>query len=167
MNDYKNFIKSIENENHYTIKVKGTDVGKPNAFNYSLIIIKKALVNYFVKHKSIYDTINENQKLIDYQIVKKRTNKTKYIIRHANEDKITVLPDKVLRLFPVIKGGVLITTDTFKQVPEVPKQSIIVKDNILNLTINDIPNFDINYYINAFNDKLDQWMNGPHINEII
>lgn len=156
MDGYKNFIKNIEKKNGYSLKVKGGDVGKPNAFNYSLIIIKKALVNYFVEGKSIYDTINENQDLIDYQIVKKRTNKTKYM----DVDKQILLPDKVLRLFPVTKGGIRILTDTYKQVPEVPENALLVKENIIGKTIKDIPNFDINYYVNAFNDKLEQWLTG-------
>ena len=71
MADYSTFLKNIEKKNGYKIKVKGGSVGKPNCFNKSLIIIKKAIVNYFVENKSIYDTINENQELIDYQIIKK------------------------------------------------------------------------------------------------
>ena len=156
MSDYKSFIKDIENRNGFTVKVKGTDVGKPNCFNNSLVILKKALVNYFVEGKSIYDTIRENQALIDYQIIKKRSSKTKYMDFTNNE----LLPDKVLRLFPVTKGGMKIMTDTFKQVPDVPEQSVLIKENIQNMTINDIKNFDINYYIKAFNDKLEAWLNG-------
>ena len=156
MSDYKSFIKDIENRNGFTVKVKGTDVGKPNCFNNSLVILKKGLVNYFVEGKSIYDTIRENQSLIDYQIIKKRSSKTKYMDFTNNE----LLPDKVLRLFPVTEGGMKIMTDTFKQVPDVPEQSVLIKENIQNMTINDIKNFDINYYIKAFNDKLEAWLNG-------
>ena len=46
--DYKSFIKNIEKQNGYKIKVKGGAVGKPNAFNISLVIYKKGLLNYFV-----------------------------------------------------------------------------------------------------------------------
>ena len=156
MNGYKDFIKNIEKKNGYSLKVKGGDVGKPNEFNYSLVIIKKALVNYFVEGKSIYNTINENQDLIDYQIIKKRSAKTKYMIKDTRE----LLPDKVLRLFPVTKNGICIVTDTYKQVPDVPELAVCIKENIIGKTIKDVPNFDINYYITAFNDKLEQWTIG-------
>lgn len=153
--DYSSFLKNIEKKNGYKIKVKGGEVGKPNAFNYSLIILKKALVNYFLENKSIYETINENQELIDYQIIKKRSSKTTYI--DANNKQL--LKDKVLRLFPVTKGGIVILNSSLSKVPDVPEQSVLIKDNIMNMTIKDIPNFDINYYINAFNDKLEGWLN--------
>lgn len=158
MADYKTFIKELEKKHGVKIKVKGGEVGKPNEFNYSLIILKKALVNYFVDKKSIYDTINENQELIDYQIIKKRSGKTKYLNMNTHKE----LPDKVLRLFPVTEGGMSIVTDTYKKVPEVPENAVLIKDNIQNMTIKDIPNFDINYYISAFNDKLDSWLNGTN-----
>ncbi len=158
MADYKMFIKELEKKHGVKIKVKGGEVGKPNEFNYSLIILKKALVNYFVDKKSIYSTIRENQELIDYQIIKKRTGKTKYLDMNTHKE----LPDKVLRLFPVTTGGVSIVTDTYKKVPEVPEKAVLIKDNIQNMTITDIPNFDVNYYITAFNDKLDSWLNGTN-----
>lgn len=157
MADYKTFIKELEKKHGVKIKVKG-ELGKPNEFNYSLIILKKALVNYFVDKKSIYDTINENQELIDYQIIKKRTGKTKYLDANTQKE----LPDKVLRLFPVTKGGLQIVTDTYKKVPEVPDNALLIKDNIQQMTISDIPNFDINYYINSFNDKIESWLNNTN-----
>lgn len=159
MSTYPDFIKNIEKKHGFKVKVKGGDVGKPNEFNNSLVILKKALVNYFVEGKSIYDTINENQDLIDYQIIKKRSAKTKYMIMNTRE----LLPDKVLRLFPVTKDGVFIVTDTYKQVPDVPEQSVSVKENIIGKTIKDIPNFDINYYVTAFNDRLEQWLHGNNL----
>ena len=156
MSDYPTFLKEIEKKNGYRIKVKGGSVGKPNCFNKSLIIIKKAIVNHFVEGKSIYDTINENQELLDYQIIKKRTAQTKYMDMTHGE----LLPDKVIRVFPVTKGGIQILTHNGSKVPDVPEQCVIIKDNIMNKTIKDIPNFDINYYVKAFNDELDSWLNG-------
>lgn len=161
--DYSTFIKNIEKERNVKIKVKGTDVGKPNVFNKNLLILKKGLINHFVEGKDFLNTIRENQELIDYQIIKKRTAKTKYM----NKDTLEILPDKVLRLFPVTKNGICIVNDKFASIPEVPDQVIIVKDNILNMTINDIPYFDINYYINAFNDKIESWTIGNNILEDI
>lgn len=153
MYDYPQFLKELENKYNCSIKVKG-DIGKPNAFNKSLVIIKKALVNYLLEGKSIYDTINENQKLIDYQIIKKRTALTVYI----NYNDMTTLPDKVLRMFPVTKDGVKILTDKGSAIPDVPESVVIMKDNIIGKTISDIPNFDINYYIDAFNNQLKDWI---------
>src|SRR5574344_757220 len=106
MADYPAFLKEIEKKHGYKLKVKGGSVGKPNAFNKSLIIIKKAIVNYFVEGKSIYDTINENQDLIDYQIIKKRTAQTRYMDMTHQE----MLEDKVIRVFPVTKDGIQILT---------------------------------------------------------
>lgn len=156
MADYPAFLKEIEKKHGYKLKVKGGSVGKPNAFNKSLIIIKKAIVNYFVEGKSIYDTINENQDLIDYQIIKKRTAQTRYMDMTHQE----MLEDKVIRVFPVTKDGIQILTHTGSKVPDVPEQCVIIKDNIIGKTIKDIPNFDINYYVNTFNDELDSWLNG-------
>lgn len=156
MSDYSTFLKEIEKKNGYRIKVKGGSVGKPNCFNKSLIIIKKALVNHFIEGKSIFDTINENQDLIDYQIIKKRTAQTKYMDMTHSE----LLPDKVIRVFPVTKDGIQILTHNGSKVPDVPEQCVIIKDNIIGKTIKDIPNFDINYYVKAFNDELDSWLNG-------
>ena len=125
--EYSTFIKNIEKERNVKIKVKGTDVGKPNVFNKNLLILKKGLINHFVEGKDFLNTIRENQELIDYQIIKKRTAKTKYM----NKDTLEILPDKVLRLFPVTKNGICIVNDKFASIPEVPDQVIIVKDNIL------------------------------------
>lgn len=160
MDSYGPFLKDIEKRNNFIVKCKGSAVGKPNAFNKSLIILKKALVNHFVENKSIYDTIKENQSLIDYQIIKKRTAKTKYI----DADTGALLPDKVLRLFPVTNGGIKILTDAYSKIPDVPDRTILLKENILNMTIQDIPNFDINYYIEAFNSSLESWMTGSSEN---
>lgn len=137
-------------------KFKGGEIGNKNAFNNSLMILNKGLRNYLLYGKSIYDTINENQDLIDYQIVKKRTSKTKYM----NFDEQQLLDDKVLRLFPVTKGGMKILSDKLANIPDVPERSLLVKENIIGKTIKDIPDFDINYYINAFNDKLEKWFKG-------
>lgn len=161
MADYPTFLKEIEKKNGYRIKVKGGSVGKPNAFNKSLIIIKKAIVNYFVEGKSIYDTINENQDLIDYQIIKKRTAQTRYMDMTNGE----LLPDKVIRVFPVTKDGIQILTHNGSKVPDVPDCAVIIKDNIMGKSIKDIKNFDINYYVTAFNDELDSWLNGTGDNE--
>lgn len=156
MADYPTFLKNIEKKNGYRIKVKGGSVGKPNAFNKSLIIIKKAIVNHFVEGKSIYDTINENQELIDYQIIKKRTAQTRYMdMTHK-----IMLEDKVIRVFPVTKEGIQILDHKGSKVPDVPEECVIIKDNIMGKSIRDIPNFDINYYVNKFNDELDSWLNG-------
>ena len=154
MYDYPEFLKAIEEKNNYKIKVKGTAVGKPNPFNKNLVIIKKAIINYFLEGKSVYDTIKENQKLIDYQIIKKRTSQTIFM----DFNSMTILPDKVLRMFPVVKGGLNIMNDKGSKVPDVPDNVVIIKENIIGKTIKDIPNFDINYYINKFNEDLQSWL---------
>lgn len=154
MAHYKKFIKDIEQKNGVKLKVKGGEVGTRSlTFNYSLVILKKAIVNYFVEGKSIYDTINENQELIDYQIIKKRSSATEFINAETNE----VLPDKVLRLFPVTEGGMTIRNKSGDKVPEVPDRIVLIKDNIQNMTIKDVPNLDINYYIQMFNEKKNAW----------
>ena len=79
-------------------------------------------------------------------------------------DKQTLLDDKVLRLFPVTQGGMRLLTDKLSKIPEVPERCILYKDNIMNKTINDIPNFDINYYITGFNDLLDSWLGNSDYN---
>ena len=154
MANYATFLKELGKEQNVKIKVKGGDVGTPNCFNINLIIIKKALVNYLVAGKSVYDTINENQDLIDYQIIKKRSAKTKYVDVTNN----IMLEDKVLRLFPVTKNGIQILTDKMSNIPDVPESTIIVKENIIGKKITDIPHFDINYYVKTFNDRLESWI---------
>lgn len=161
--DYKSFIKNIEKQNGYKIKVKGGAVGKPNAFNISLVIYKKGLLNYFALGKDFLTTIKENQELIDYQIIKKRTAKTKYI----NFDTKELLDDKVLRLFPVTQGGMRLLTDKLSKIPEVPERCILYKENIMNKTINDISDFDINYYVTGFNDLLDSWLGKTDYNPVV
>ena len=79
-------------------------------------------------------------------------------------DKQTLLDDKVLRLFPVTQGGMRLLTDKLSKIPEVPERCILYKDNIMNKTINDIPNFDINYYITGFNDLLNSWLGNSDYN---
>ena len=159
MADYPTFLKEIEKKNNYKIKVKGGSVGKPNCFNRNLIIIKKAIVNHFLEGKSIYDTIRENQDLIDYQIIKKRTAQTKFM----DMTNKMLLPDKVIRVFPVTKDGIEILTHNGSKIPDVPDLVMLIKDNIIGKNINDIPNFDINYYVKAFNDELESWLNSTNI----
>lgn len=154
MADFKTFLKDIENEHNIHIKVKGGKVNLSTCFSYSLVILKKALINYFVFNKSIYDTLKENQELRDYQIIKNTSVKTRYVDATNN----VVLPDKVLRIFPLTKGGIKLTTHGGDKIPDVPEDNVLLyKGDIRNMTINDIPNFDINYYINAFNKALADW----------
>lgn len=148
--NYSDFLSNIENEKGFKIKVKGISVGKPNEFNYSLMIIKKGIINYLINQKSFLQTIQENQELIDYQIIVKSSAKTKYV----DVTNQQMIKDKVLRLFPVTEGGIKITNQNADNVPNVPEQSIIIKDDIRDKTISDIANFDINHYITLFNDKI-------------
>lgn len=160
MANYKKFIKDIEQKRGVKLKVKGGEVGTRSlTFNYSLVILKKAIVNYFVEGKTIYETINENQDLIDYQIIKKRSSATEFINADTNE----LLPDKVLRLFPVTEGGIKIRNRAGDKVPDVPDRTILIKDNIQDMTIKDVPDLDINYYIQMFNDKKAAWTGEANI----
>ena len=168
--NYPKFIKDIEEKRGFKVKVKGGDVGKPNCFNINLVILKKGLVNYFVENKDFLTTIKENQELIDYQIIKKSTTKTKFLQQEPFCDDPTsgvILPDKVLRMFPVTKGGKKILTSSFSNIPDVPERVVIIKENIMNMTINDIENFDINYYISAFNKLVHDWTKGVETNDDI
>jgi len=152
----KEHIKQIEKKNNYYVKTKGSDVSVKNPFNNALAIISKGLINYFLEDKDFITTIKENQDLIDYQIVKKRTAKTIFI----DFDTMTTLDDKVLRLFPVTNDcpdKKTIKNDKGAKVPNVPEYTILVKENIIGKTINDIDYFDLNYYIETFNDSLIAW----------
>lgn len=156
METYADFLKKIEKEKNIKIKVKGTAVGRPNAFNYHLIIIKKGLVNKFLYDKDFIQTMQENQQLIDYQIVKKSTAQTRFLDLNSNEQ----LPDKVIRVFPVISSykGMNIVTISGNKIPDVPENVKLVKENIIDKTIDYVPELDLQYYIDAFNNAYEMWI---------
>ena len=157
METYADFLKKIEKEKNIKIKVKGTAVGKPNAFNYHLIIIKKGLVNKFLYDKDFIQTMQENQQLIDYQIVKKSTAQTRFL----NVNTGVELSDKVIRVFPVVescKDKLSIVTVSGNKIPDVPENCILMKENIIDKTIDYIPELDLQYYIDAFNNAYKMWI---------
>ena len=140
---YSSFLSDMEKQKGVHIKVKG-------------VVSKPALVNYFLDGKTIYQTIEENQQLIDYQIIVKRSSKSIYADAATGEE----LRDKVLRLFPVTEGGKHYVKHNGDSIPDVPEQTILVKENIQQMTIQQIPNLDINYYINKFQSDLKTWLEG-------
>jgi len=89
--DVNNYIL-IDSKGGY--KSIGAYLKKLTPLDYDLAIVNKALINFMVNDIPLGYTIDENNKLIDYQLVTKISNKYTHII-HGDE----ILKEKTIRVF--------------------------------------------------------------------
>lgn len=171
--DVNNYI-IISEDGHY--KSKGAYLKKLSPIDNDLPIINTALIEYFVHQTPIEDTINQSNKLIDFQKVVKLTSLYKGVVYGEGvtetidgKSRVTVkngehLREKVHRVFasnnPHAKALYKTKTEKGEQVYEkiayTPDHCFINNDNILDAPVPE--ELDRQYYINMATDRLNQFL---------
>lgn len=171
--DVNNYI-IISEDGHY--KSKGAYLKKLSPIDNDLPIINTALIEYFVHQTPIEDTINQSNKLIDFQKVVKLTSLYKGVVYGEGvtetidgKSRVTVkngehLREKVHRVFasnnPHAKAIYKTKTEKGEQVYEkiayTPDHCFINNDNILDAPVPD--ELDRQYYIDMATDRLNQFL---------
>lgn len=179
--DVNNYLLIDLKDGHY--KCKGAYVKKLSSIDYDLPILNKALVNYFVHDIPVEQTINEATELIEFQKVIKLTSLYKGVV-YGNGEKIKVdgkdkimvndgvpLKEKVHRVFastrPTDKGIYKVKIEkgnrSYEKVAYTPDRCFINNEDIHGVGIPDY--LDKQYYIDAANDRIKQFLEKEKIKE--
>lgn len=148
--DVNNYIV-IDADGHY--KSKGGYVKSLSELDYDLPIINKALINYMLHGIPVRRTINECNRLKEFQLVSKISSKYTHIL-HGNN----VIKEKCIRIFASTKeidaGVKKIHAGTGKaaKIPNSPEHCFIYNDEVNNA---EVPRkLDKQWYINFANKRL-------------
>lgn len=150
--DVNNYI-IVDAQGKY--KSKGAYVKKLGKLDYDLSVVNQAIINYVVKNKPIEDTILFNDNLKDFQLVKRITNKYKYLM-HGDK----VLNERTVRVFASTYEGngglfkVHAERGNVAKVEGTPESVIILNCDINNVTTRCIPNFDKNWYVKLAKERV-------------
>jgi hypothetical protein len=171
--DVNNYLLIDLEDRHY--KCKGAYVKELSEIDYDLPILNKALVNYFVHDIPVEDTINQADKLIEFQKVIKLTALYKGVVygegkkvKVDGKDKIfvedgTPLKEKVHRVFAsnrsedkgIYKVKIEKGQKSFEKVAYTPDKCFINNDDINNV---EVPEYlDRQYYIDAAKERIRQF----------
>ena len=85
-------VKTVGGYLNYGISAKGAW-----SINNTMIIVKKALIEYFVNGTPVEDTIANNNDIFDYQIIAKAGSKFKEVYQIVENQKVSV--QKVNRVY--------------------------------------------------------------------
>lgn len=145
-------VKTVGGYLNYGVSVKGAW-----AINNTMIIVKKALVNYFTKGIPVEDTINSSTDIFDFQIVAKAGAKYKEAYHVVNGKKESV--QKVNRVYATAdtRYGKIFKVKTEDEseakIEMLPEHCIIDNDN--QLTIDDV---DKNFYIEMARKRINDFL---------
>ena len=144
-------VKTVGGYLNYGISEKGAW-----GINNNMVIVKKALIEYFVNGTPIEDTVNNSNDIFDFQIVAKAGSKYSRAYQLVNGDEVPV--QKVNRVYSTsdTRYGTIIkvkAVDGSKaKIENLPEHCII--DNENQLTIDDI---DKEFYINLAKKRLNDF----------
>ena len=152
--DVNNYIFRFSNGK---LERKGGYVKELTPFDYDLPIVNIALVDYMTQGIDVETTIKTHTKLIDYQKIVKLSNKYEYVEHDNNK-----YSNKSYRVFAVSTDGdnkiyKCKTVDGLVQkhkFANTPNDCVIINGDITNMTINDVDNFDTQYYIDVAKKRL-------------
>jgi len=152
--DVNNYIL-IDKEGHY--KSKGAYLKKLSSIDSDLLILNKALIDYFINGTSVEDTINNSNQLSDFQKIVKVSSLYKCALHGDKKIK-----EKVLRVFAskdetapqVYKVK---SEDKIEKIANTPEHCFILNDNIQDNLI--VDQLDKNYYIAEANKRLTDFFN--------
>lgn len=151
-------VKTVGGYLNYGISEKGAW-----GINNNMIIVKKALIEYFVNGTPIEDTINNSNDIFDFQIIAKAGSKYSRAYQLVNGEEVPV--QKVNRVYSTsdTRYGTIIkvkAVDGSKaKIENLPEHCII--DNENQLSIDDI---DKEFYINLAKKRLNDFT-GEEIKE--
>lgn len=154
--DVNNYIIIDGNQNY---KSKGAYVKKLNNLDYDLPIVNKAMIEYFTKNIPVEETINNCNRLREFQKIVKVSNKYKYAL-HGEEK----LPEKVLRVFASknedAEGVFKVKNEErIEKIANTPEKCFIDNDDV---KIKEIPSYlDKEYYISVAKKRIDDFLKTP------
>ena len=150
--DTKGKVKTVGGYLNYGISVKGAW-----AINNNATIVKKAIVEYFVKGTPVEQTINNSNDIFEFQIIAKAGAKYKEAYHLVDGEKIPV--QKVNRIYATVdeKYGkiykVKAENDMTAKIESLPEHCIIDNDN--QLTIDKV---DKTFYIELAKKRINDYM---------
>lgn len=171
--EHDEYVKVFQKDvNNYVIvdangerKTKGAYVKKLKKIDYDLPIVNKAVVDYLVYNTPVEETINNCDKLIEFQKICKLTNLYKCSM-YGNDE----LSERVLRVFaskiekhPGVfkvkevkdnKTGLI--TERIEKIGNTPEHCFIVNDNIKDTKVP--PTLDKNWYIDLANKRIKDFL---------
>lgn len=150
--DTKGNVKTVGGYLNYGISVKGAW-----SINNNAIIVKKALVNYFVNGIPVEETIGKSTDIFEFQIIAKAGAKYKEAYHLVGEEKVSI--QKVNRIYATADERygklykVKADNDSTAKIEMLPEHCIIDNDN--HLTIDDV---DKTFYIEMANKRINDFL---------
>lgn len=145
-------VKTVGGYLNYGISVKGAW-----SINNNMIVVKKALIEYFVNGKSVEETVNSNNDIFDFQIIAKAG--TKYREAYHLVDGEQTLVQKVNRIYASKdkKYGKIFKVkaedNSVAKIESLPEHCVIDNDN--QLTISDV---DKTFYIELAKKRINDFL---------
>lgn len=145
-------VKTVGGYLNYGISVKGAW-----AINNNMIIVKKALIEYFVNGTPVEDTINSSTNIFDFQLIPKAGTKYREAYHLVDGEKVPV--QKVNRVYATKdeRYGKLFKvkaeTDSTAKIEMLPEHCIIDNDN--HLSIDDV---DKTFYIEMAKKRINDFL---------
>ena len=145
-------IKTVGGYLNYGISVKGAW-----SINNTMIIVKKALIEYFVNGISVEDTINGSNDIFDFQIIAKAGTKYKEAYHMVDDKPVPV--QKVNRVYASKNDRygklfkVKAENDATAKIESLPEHCVIDNDN--NLSIIDV---DKTFYIELAKKRINDFL---------
>lgn len=150
--DNKGKVKTVGGYLNYGISVKGAW-----SINNNAIIVKKALVDYFVNGTPVEETINSSTDIFEFQIIAKAGSKYKEAYHLVDGEKVSV--QKVNRVYATADERygkiykIKAENDQNAKIEMLPEHCIIDNDN--KLTINQV---DKTFYIELANKRINDFL---------
>lgn len=157
--DVNNYIFKFEDGK---LERKGAYVKELKKIDYNLEIVNRVVVEYLLNNTPVEETINNCNKLIDFQFICK-VGSTYKNIRWGDKD----ISEKVIRTFATIddkpgvfkikikeKDGEMI--ESVEKIANTPEKCVILNDNITN---ENTPNWlDRSYYIDMAKKRIEDYL---------
>ena len=151
--DVNNYILLNKETGKY--KSKGAYVKALSSIDNDLPIINKALIEYFVNDVPVETTINNCNKLIDFQKIIKLSNKYNDVVYGD-----TPLREKVHRVFASTrnddKGIYKVKSSTYEKIANTPDKCFIDNEDVRKKPIPEY--LDKQYYIDLAKERIEQFM---------
>jgi len=138
-----------------TYKSKGAYVKALNTLDYDMAIVNKAIVDYFINNVDPEVTINKAERLIDFQLIRKVSDKYLYAM-HGDKR----LSERILRVFasrsksdpPVYKVKEVEGKQRIEKIANTPERCFIENGDITN---KEVPRkLDRQWYVNIANKRI-------------
>lgn len=147
-------------EDNGSIKSKGAYIKKLSKLDYDLPIVNKAVRDYLLYGTSVRETIQNENKLIEFQKCVKLKGNYKYIT-HNGERKYL----KVYRVFASksFKDGPILKVKNEgnpEKIGNTPGRAFIINDNIKNCLVPD--NLDKEWYISLAEKRVEEFLPNCH-----